>query len=182
MKETEIWKTISDYPNYMVSSLGRVKSLNYKRTGKEEILKPCVDSIGYCNVGLCKDNKQKKIYIHRLVAQAFIPNPDNLSQVNHKDENKQNNCVDNLEFCDATYNNTYGTRLERASKACQKSVVQLDKNNNFIKEFSSITQVGNDLNISLGNVSNCCRGKVNFVGGYRWMYLEDYLNNIKKVS
>jgi hypothetical protein len=168
---------------YKINEKGEIYSIPRKGTiNNIRKISQRKNKYGYMQVVLMKNNKMKTFLVHRLVAQAFIPNPDNLSQVNRKDENKQNNCVDNLEFCDATYNNTYGTRLERASKACQKSVVQLDKNNNFIKEFSSITQVGNDLNISLGNVSNCCRGKVNFVGGYRWMYLEDYLNNIKKVS
>lgn len=112
----EIWKDIEGYEGlYQVSNKGRVKSLNYKRTGKEGILSSSPTSSGYLIVNLCKNKKQKPFYIHRLVAKAFLPNPNNLPQVNHKDENKENNTVYNLEWCTAKYNNNYGTHNERSS-------------------------------------------------------------------
>lgn len=188
--EFEEWRTITDYPEYMVSNLGNVKSLNYNRTGKEKILKQAINNYGYCCVTLCKEGKIKYYTTHRLVANAFLDNPNNYPCINHKDENKQNNCASNLEYCTADYNNNYGTHNEKISKALkgkpklhlQKSILQLSKEGLFIKEFSSITQANNELNINCGHIGSCCRGERKTCGGYKWMYLEDYLNNIKKVS
>ena len=115
--EKEIWKTIEENPNYMVSNLGRVKSLkridSNKHPIKERVLKSCKVDGGYLAVVLCENGKRKTFLVHRLVAQAFIPNPNNLPQVNHKDEDKTNNTVENLEYCDQFYNNIYGTRIQR---------------------------------------------------------------------
>ena len=107
----EIWKTIKDFPNYSVSNTGHVRNND---TGK--ILKP-LNLNGYCQVGLHYNNNHKKCLIHRLVAQAFIPNPNNYPIVNHKDEIKNNNCVENLEWCTQLYNNQYGTGKDRMIKA-----------------------------------------------------------------
>ena len=116
--EKEIWKSVKGYENvYMVSNYGRVKSVNRFRKGrdnsvvlvKEKILKGKIDKDGYIEYALCiGEHKKMKFYrAHRLVAEAFIPNPNNLPQINHKDENKSNNFVSNLEWCDCTYNNRY---------------------------------------------------------------------------
>ena len=114
MTEEEIWCPIRGYEGiYEVSDQGRVKSIGY---GKERILRPGRNTCGYLLVGLRKNREQKWYLVHRLVAQAFIPNPDNLPQVNHKDENKTNNSVQNLEWCDRKYNCNYGTRNQRISK------------------------------------------------------------------
>ena len=112
----EEWRPIEGYEGlYEVSSYGRVRSLDrfYYRLHKGKVLSPTKDRYGYLTVTLNYNGKSKTIKIHRLVAQAFLPNPDNLPQVNHKNEVKSDNCVDNLEWCDAKYNNKYGTRLER---------------------------------------------------------------------
>ena len=115
----EIWRPIPGYEGlYEVSSYGRVRSLDrfivdslgHRRFYKGKVLSPIKDKYGYLSVKLQKGNKHN---IHRIVAQVFIENIDNLPQVNHKDENKSNNRVDNLEWCDQAYNNLYGTRLER---------------------------------------------------------------------
>lgn len=107
---TEIWKNIEGYEGkYQVSNLGRVKSM----IGQEKVLHPKKHRNGHLQIGLHKDKKRKTMYIHRLVAQAFIPNPDNLPCVNHKDENPNNNNVDNLEWCTQKYNCNYGTRVDR---------------------------------------------------------------------
>lgn len=114
----QCWNDIPGYEGlYQVSNTGRVRSLNYKRTGKTKALKQCTDKDGYKKVVLCKDGKYKTYYIHRLVALAFIPNPDNLPEVNHKDEDKTNNYYKNLEWCTRKYNNNYGTRNKKISKA-----------------------------------------------------------------
>lgn len=107
----EIWKDVPNYEGiYQASNLGRIKQSQYNH-----ILKPILHNRYYC-VGLSKDGKVKQYRLHRLIAETFIPNPDNLPQVNHKDENKLNNNVDNLEWCDSKYNNNYGTKGARISK------------------------------------------------------------------
>ena len=113
----EIWKDIEGYEGrYQVSNFGNVKSLNYKHTGEEKIMQSCKDKIGYLHIKLFMNGKPKMYKVHRLVAQAFIPNSNNYPQVNHKDENKINNNVNNLEWCTAKYNSNFGTRKERLRK------------------------------------------------------------------
>ena len=113
----EIWKDIKGYEGkYMVSNLGRFKSLNYRRTGKEKILEGYPDKDGYLYVQLWKDGKGKNCRINRLVAQAFLENPQNLPEVNHKDEDKTNNRVENLEWCTTQYNIKYGTGIKRRAE------------------------------------------------------------------
>ena len=118
----EEWKSIPGYEGlYEVSNLGRVRSVDrYVKylngmihLHKGKVLSPGIRSDGYLQVSLCCNGKYKTIAVHRLVAQAFIENPDNLPEINHKDEDKTNNSVDNLEWCDRSYNNTYGTRQDK---------------------------------------------------------------------
>lgn len=174
---TEIWKTIKDYPNYQVSNLGRVKSLNY---GKEKILKNNKDKDSYFQIALSKEGKVKVFKVHRLVASAFLPNPDNLPQVNHKDENKTNNCVDNLEWCTGRYNNNYGTHNERMAKAKSLSILQFTKQGEFVKKWSSAMQVERELKFYQGNISKCCKGKYKSVYGFIWRYEE--INELKNCA
>lgn len=124
MENIEIWKSLKflGYPDYEVSNWGNVKSLNYLRTGKEKILKPAKSKNGYSSIVLCKRGIAKTFRLHKLIALTFIPNPENLPCINHKDENKENNRVENLEFCSARYNNNYGTRNERASKSMKGKI------------------------------------------------------------
>ena len=108
----ELWKDIPEYEGlYQVSNYGRIKSLHNYR-GKGNIIKPKIKN-NYYQIGLRKNNIRKWFSIHRLVAENFILNSQNLPQVNHKDENKLNNYVDNLEWCTVLYNNTYGTRIDK---------------------------------------------------------------------
>lgn len=112
----EVWRDIKDYEGlYQVSNLGDVRSLNYNQTGEIKVLKQG-NAKGYKRVGLFKNGKTKQYSVHRLVALAFISNPDDLPMVNHKDEDKTNNNVNNLEWCTHEYNMSYGTRNERISK------------------------------------------------------------------
>lgn len=117
MENIEIWKTIENYPDYQISNMGRVKSLNYGKTGEEKILKQEITNNGYFRVNLYKDKKRKHFSVHRLVATHFIPNSQNLPCVNHKDENPQNNYASNLEWCTQKYNINYGSRNAKVSKA-----------------------------------------------------------------
>lgn len=117
----EVWKDIKGYEGkYQVSNLGRIKSLSYRNTGISKILVPKINK-GYYEIGLYLNGIRKMFFVHRLVALTFIPNPNNLPQINHIDEDKTNNCVDNLEWCTQAYNNIYGTRLERVSSSLKNN-------------------------------------------------------------
>ena len=168
----EIWKDKKGYEgHYQVSNWGRVKSIKF---GKEKILKLIKDKDGYLQVTLCKNNIKKVYKVHRLVAEAFIDNTDNLPQVNHKDENKLNNNVDNLEWCDRLYNVRYGTGIERRSKKRSKPVLQYDLEGNFIKEWVSINECGRN-GYSQQAISSCCRKELyrHTHKGFRWSYIKE---------
>lgn len=166
----EIWKDIEGYPNYQVSSMGRVKSLNYNKTGKEGILKSTKDKGGYHQVNLCKDGLVKRFLIHRLVASAFLDNPNNLPQVNHRDEDKTNNRVENLEYCNRIYNLNYGTRIERVAKAKSIPILQFTLDGEFVKKWDGVRKVEKELGFYNGNISKCCKGKYKSAHGYKWHY------------
>ena len=159
----EIWKPVIGYEGlYEVSNWGRVKSLKF---GKERILKLFKDTSGYLCVKLCKNTNQCQFKVHRLVAQAFIPNPNNLPQINHKDECKTNNIVSNLEWCDRKYNINYGTRTEK----CSKKVYQYTLDGKFVKEWKSTMECGRN-GYNKGNVAACCRGKLKKYKNFIWKY------------
>lgn len=160
----EIWRDVVNYEGlYQVSNLGRVKSL----ISKEKILKQNLDYYKYSYVQLWKDGIGKKIKVHRLVAETFIPNRQNKPQVNHKDGNKLNNHVDNLEWCTGSENIKHA--LAHGLKKCKtKKVVQYDKQDNFIKEWESIKEAKNITGIT--HISSCCRNERKTAGGYKWKY------------
>lgn len=175
----EEWRNIVCYPNYQVSNLGRVKSLHYKKSNEERILKSFKLSNGYLQINLCKEGKMKTCYTHRLIAEAFIPNPNNLPQINHKDECKENNTVENLEWCTSEYNNNYGTKKQRTinstdySKIAEKKskeVIQCDLEGNEIARFPSTIEIERLFGFSCGNISKCCNGKLKTAYGYIWRY------------
>ena len=164
MTNDEIWCPIKGYEGlYEVSDQGRVRSLKF---GKERILKPALTPQGYLIVGLCKNGEIKQCLVHRLVAQTFIPNQNNLPEVNHKDEDKENNSVQNLEWCDRKYNINYGTRTDR----CSKPVLQFTKDGEFVKEWKSTKDVQRNLGYFHNNISNCCNGKCKSSNGFIWKY------------
>ena len=155
-------KDIKGYEGlYAITTEGDVYSYKRKR-----FLKYGVNNIGYLCVNLCKDGKVKSYYIHRLVAEAYIPNPENLPQINHRDENKANNCLQNLEWCDASYNINYGTRNEKI----KKPILQYDLDGNLIREWECAADVGKEVN---GNICHCLKGKRKSAYGYKWKYKED---------
>ena len=182
----EEWKTIENYEDYQVSNFGRVKSL---KDEEERILKQSTNKYGYQQVKLSKNRKPKTLYVHRLVAMAFIDNPNNYEQVNHKDENKCNNHVDNLEWCNRKYNINYGTRNEKVSKALSgknslktmlgkfgkehpnsKQVIQLTLNGEVVKIWDSMHDVERTLGYYNNSICNCCKGKLKSAHGYKWKY------------
>ena len=162
----EIWRDIDGYEGlYQVSNKGRVKSLKW---GKERILRPRDNGRGYLRVQLTKENTSKHIRVHRLVARAFIPNPHNLPEINHIDENKKNNSVENLEWCDRRYNVNYGTRNERVSR----KILQYSKSGEFIREWQGAREVERVLGIDNSHINACCRGKQKSAYGFIWRYKE----------
>lgn len=226
-KKTEVWKSLDfmGYPDYEISNFGRVKSLP-RNTTKGGIMKPRKTKDGYLQLHLTYNGKRKTFRVHKLVALAFLENPENLPCINHKDENKENNHVDNLEFCDIRYNNCYGSRLERQSKSMKgkifsdehkrniskaqkgkiiseetkrkmseshkgekgfwygkhlpnkvkekmrKPIIQLDLQENFIREWDSVTTASRELNLNKASICMCCKGRRNKCGGFIWRYKE----------
>ena len=176
------WRTVKGFEGvYEVSNLGVVKSLGRYENGhtgkkysttyyrKEKTLKQCLRK-GYPFVCLRKDGKTYNKSVHRLVAEAFIPNPSNLSEVNHKDENPLNNNVENLEWCDRKYNNNYGSRNEKSASKHRKPINQFDLNGVFIKQFKSQTEASKELNIQQANINKCLNGLRNKAGNFIWKY------------
>lgn len=148
---------------YAITTCGKVWSYRTKK-----FLKTYQTSKGYEKVYLYKDNSVKHPTIHKLVAMAYIPNPNNLPQVNHKDENKANNSVSNLEWCTNKYNSNYGTRNERMSKSKMKKVLCIELN----RIFDSELQAESELGIGVARISECCSGKNKTAGGYHWQYVD----------
>lgn len=171
----EIWKDIDDYEgHYQVSNLGNVKSLKF---GKEKILKPHDNGIGYLQVKLCKNGQKEQPLVHQLVAQAFIPNPQNLPEVNHKDENKTNNSVENLEWVSSKENTNFGTRNLRVAEKLingilAKKVLQYTKNGTFIREWPSLMEIERQTEFHYQNICACCLGKLKSAYGYVWRYAQ----------
>lgn len=177
----EIWKDIKDYEGrYQVSNYGRVRSLNYMRTGEMRVMKQQYnDRTGYKHIILRHKNSRQKLYlIHRLVAMAFIPNPDGLPQVNHIDEDKTNNCVWNLEWCTAKYNTNYGSRNEQAAKTqtnrpdCSKRVYQYTKSGAFVQSYPSMKEAKRQTGIDRRSIRACCNNKPRYksAGNYIWSF------------
>lgn len=177
----EIWKDVVGYEGYyQVSNKGNVKTVERTvkfgkqiRTVSEKIREQVPDKRGYFTVILSKDNKVKNAKVHRLVAESFIPNPSHLPEVNHKDEDKQNNDVSNLEWCDHFYNTVYGTKLERQRIKKSIPVIQCNLQGEKIKEFESATQAELELRGKFtGNINKCLNGSIKTAFGYIWKYKE----------
>ena len=176
----EIWKPVNGYEGlYEVSSLGRVKSLWY---GREKILKPQDNGKGYLFVNLYKDGKVKHLLVHKLVAEAFIPNPFGFTEINHLDENKTNNVVDNLEFCSRRYNVNFGTRNQRQAASMtnhpdMSMAVEASRFSDFRKiclRFPSTNEAGRN-GYCNRCVAACCRGcysthRGNFYKNLYWRF------------
>ncbi len=166
----EEWKDIVGYEGlYQVSNLGRVKSLNYGRTRTAKVLVNKRIGHGYYGVNLYLSPGHPVTHsIHRLVALAYLPNPQGLPQVNHLDEDKSNNDVDNLEWCTSKRNVNYGTCLQRAAKSKQKPVAQI-KDGKIIRVWQSGVEAGQHGFIPT-KIAQCCQGKRNSHLGYEWRY------------
>ena len=194
MTDIEIWRTavydgIVYEGLYKVSNLGRILSLNYRNTGKAELMNPVEDTNGYLIVKLSKNKEKKKCLVHRLIAQTFLPNPDGKPHINHKiegDEGKKINIVifnedgtvnkerTTIEWVTPKENSNYETRNERIAKALtngkqSKPVLQLSLSGELIREWESTRECGRN-GFNQGNVSRCCNGKQKTHKGFRFMY------------
>lgn len=178
----EIWKDVKGYEGlYQVSNKGRVKSFPRQGThsNKINILRQNTkNSKHYCHCILTKNGKPKTVSVHRLVAIAFIPNPQNKEQVNHIDGNKENNCVYNLEWCTNQENMDHSYKmglrdgiLENLWEINKRKIKQFDINGNFIKIWNSIKDAQNSLNICGQNIIKVCKKERNTAGGYKWEYV-----------
>lgn len=145
------------------------EEMSFVRKGRKLLQK--VTKSGYCAVCLSENNTKKYYFVHRLIAEAFIPNPDNLPQVNHINEDKQDNCVSNLEWCTGNYNYFYGTGLDRRKNNQKvKAVSQYNLDNTYVNSFSSINEAERVTKIKHYNISFVCKGKRKTAGGYIWRY------------
>lgn len=172
----EEWKEIKGFENlYAVSNLGRIKSLYRKRiTGgvlRERILHPGINRHGYCSVSLCKDGVIRQYKIHRLVAMAFIPNPQNYPIINHKNEIKTDNRVENLEWCDSSYNINYGGCIEKLKKNKFHPIRQMNENCKFVAIFPSAKQAGRELSLDYRAICKCANGRQKTCGGFKWEWV-----------
>ena len=190
MKE-EVWKDIFyvdcrtveiiDYRGlYQVSNFGRIKSLenkNYRNQYKKEfIISQHKDNDNrYMRINLYKDGKLRKFRVHRLVAEMFIPNPNNLPEVNHIDENKFNNCVDNLEWCTSSKNVNHGTRNKRVSNKLSEKRIGISLIETKVVILKS-TKNAYKFGFDGGHISECCSGKRKSHKKYKWYKLEEYSN------
>ena len=178
----EVWKDIEGYEGlYQISNLGNVKSMNYRGQGYEKNLTPKKNNYGRLWVELRKDGEKKQFLIHRLVGFAFIPNPDNLPQINHMDENPQNNCVDNLEWCTGLYNVRYyferhpGVARERKTplrrkRKIDKPIAQMSITGEAIKIWRDVSTIVHETGYSQWSITQCCDNNRHTAYGFKWQY------------
>lgn len=164
----EIWKTMKEHTDYEISNLGRIKN---KKTGR--IRKTTISNKGYKQIIVYINKKAKTYYVHRLVANNFIDNPNNLKEVNHINENKLDNRVINLEWCNGEYNLHYGNRVQRILKAKEptfKKIKQKDLQGNTIKIWKNIIEIQKETSFNKQSIYKCCNGKHKSSNGYIWEY------------
>lgn len=185
----EIWKDIKNYEGmYQVSNLGNVRSLTRRvntfngfRTTKGKVLKPLLSNTGYYRVDLKRNQSDNYVSIHKLVAEAFVPNPNNYTVINHKDNDRLNNYATNLEWCTQSYNVKYAyiNGNAKSTPGCfkkgniphnRKKISQYDLEGNFIKTYDSIKQASLLNNTSDSNIHFCLANKTKTAGGYIWRY------------
>ena len=182
----EEWRDIKGFEGYyQISNMGRVKSVErtvwdsrgYYKTISEKILKPYAGGDGYLQLNLSKDGKVEKPLVHRLVATAFLENSEGYKEINHKDENKQNNCVDNLEWCSRSYNNRYNDKAKKAGKKTaeklSKPVYSINKESGLITYWESAKVASRQTGIASSNICACLKGRQKSCGNHYWFYADD---------
>lgn len=163
----EVWLPIKEYETrYLISNFGEVKSIKHNKTLKKELRR------NYWSVQLFDGKRYKHFSIHRLVGTHFISNPNNLPYINHIDENKLNNCVNNLEWCTCSYNINYGTGITRSKEKRSKYVQQFSKELKLLCNYVSVSEAERKTGIYNSNIVKCCKGERKTAGGYIWKYTE----------
>ena len=181
MKDLEIWKPIPGFPGYEASTYGRIKSTErivevhhkvgyYTYTIPERIMKPHLMNSGYLGITLCLKGKHINTIVHRLIASTFIDNPYYFPEVNHKNEIKTDNRVDNLEWCTRSYNKNFGTGNKRSGINRGKKVLQFDLNGKFIREWDTIRMASAETNTDQKSIINCCKNKIKKANNFIWRY------------
>lgn len=181
----EIWKDIVHYEGlYQASNLGNIRSIDRFVVSSDGIrqfrhgktIKQRKNQKGYKIVRLSKNGEAKNKFVHILVLESFCKRPDGLNQINHKDENKENNRLDNLEYCNNVYNQNYGSCSVNKSKSTindkrkSKQVIQFTKDGTFIKEFPSLHEVERTLGFKHGHIRDACNEKLHTAYGYKWKW------------
>lgn len=179
----EIWKDIKDYEGmYQISDIGNVKSLNYRNLGYAKNLVPKRNNCGRMWVELTKNGCKKQMLVHRLVAMAFIDNPNHYPQINHKDENPANNCVDNLEWCTQSYNIQYTINRHprqrreiknyslKYRKISGREIEQVSQDGKVIKTWNDARTIFKETGMSQWSITQCCDGKRKQAYGFKWQY------------
>lgn len=170
--KSEMWADIKGFEGYYsVSSLGNIYSHRSEKMLSQSISKKG-NSLGRKSVVLSVDGKTSKFLVHRLVAEAFIPNPQGFPQVNHIDENPSNNIISNLEWCDAKYNHNYGTAISRRSatnRKNSKTLIQKSLDGVLIKEFECVREA-EEAGFKRSHIIDCCRGRIPTSQGFIWEY------------
>lgn len=187
MKEI-IWKPIKGFEGlYEVSNTGLIKSLNCYNYKEPRIMHTSLRKDGYLSVGLSKNNKTTTRTVHRIVAETFLPNPNNLEMINHKDEDKSNNNVDNLEWCTVSYNNKYSIKRHPERFVLRKNrekrdyykvktkyfnvhINQFSKDGEFIKQWFNFAELKHIKNYNNTSIKECCEGKRKTAYGYKWEF------------
>lgn len=177
----ELWKKVEGYESYEISNTGKVLTHNWMNRGITKVMCPSKYR-GYFQVNLWKNGKQKCMRVHRLVADAFIPNPDNLKEINHIDGNKENNHVSNLEWCTREHNLKHSTEnmlninfikgLKRHAESISKPIVAIEKKTGMTYEFVSIQEAARMLMVPATKVCACAKGRIKSANGYIFRYKE----------
>ena len=182
-EQKEIWKElVESNGKYLVSNYGNVINAKPKKSKEPYIIKPLIDRFGYTRVSIYFEGKYRQALVHRLVARMFIPNPNFYLEINHKDGNKQNNHVDNLEWCTRSQNVKHafdmGLKVNKkgSEHAHAKKCYEYDMKGNFIKEWGSITEAANYYNDVISNVCAACSGKYKTFHGHIWSYKREEID------
>lgn len=161
------WREVKEYSHYEVNQFGEIR-----HKVRKHILKPRSNKGGYLYVNFKIDGKNTNFAVHRIVANAFIPNPNGYTEINHKDYDRTNNCVDNLEWITSSQNKQHAYLKEVNKSSRGKAVEQYSKDGNYIQTFESITEAAKVINCCVAAISNCCLGRTKTSQGFRWKFVE----------
>lgn len=161
------WRIVDEYDHYEVNKKGEIR-----HRVRKQVLKPRLNPGGYAYVSFNIRGHRKNFAIHRIVAKAFIPNPNDYPEINHKDYNRANNCVDNLEWVNSSQNKQH-MFLKEENKNCRgKEVEQYTKTGEYIRTFASLSVAAKEMGCTVGALSNCCLGRSKTSMGYQWKFSE----------